>query len=144
MWSTSEYLEENATSKEKMEEWESLTLVWTKEYFLVTQVQGKNTSVTILRLKKVVESINVTIDEIGGHELKEEENESMEKNYEEEVEDKEEVEGEHEEDHKKVEEKVQQVPPNTLLALDQVLRDLVKFDLFLDFESLLKEEWKTK
>jgi hypothetical protein len=31
-----------------------------------------------LRLKKVVESINVTINEIGGCELKEEENESME------------------------------------------------------------------
>jgi hypothetical protein len=30
-----------------------------------------------LRLKKVVESINVTIDETGGRELKEEENESM-------------------------------------------------------------------
>ena len=42
-----EFLEENATSKEKMEEWESLTLMWTKEYLLVTQVQGKNTSVTI-------------------------------------------------------------------------------------------------
>jgi transposase InsO family protein len=27
--------------KEKMEEWKSLTLVWTKEYLLVTQVQGK-------------------------------------------------------------------------------------------------------
>jgi hypothetical protein len=31
-----------------------------------------------LRLNKVVESINVTIDEIGRQELKEEENESME------------------------------------------------------------------
>jgi hypothetical protein len=37
----------NATSKEKMEKWESLTLMWTKEYLLVTQVQGKHTSVTI-------------------------------------------------------------------------------------------------
>jgi hypothetical protein len=35
-----------------------------------------------LRLKKVVESINVTIDEIGRQELKEEENELMEKIYE--------------------------------------------------------------
>jgi hypothetical protein len=34
-------------SKEKMVEWESLTLVWTKEYFWVTQVQGKHTSATI-------------------------------------------------------------------------------------------------
>ena len=46
MWSTSEFLEANATSKEKMAEWESLTLVWTKEYLLVTQVQGNHTSVT--------------------------------------------------------------------------------------------------
>jgi hypothetical protein len=39
-----------------------------------------------LRLNKVVESINVTIDETGGQELKEEENESMEQLYEEETE----------------------------------------------------------
>ena len=47
MWSTLEFLEENATSKDKMEEWERLTLVWTKEYLLVTQVQGNDTSITI-------------------------------------------------------------------------------------------------
>jgi hypothetical protein len=41
------FLEENATSKENMVEWESLTLMWKNEYLLVTQVQGKNTSVTI-------------------------------------------------------------------------------------------------
>jgi hypothetical protein len=35
-----------------------------------------------LRLNKVVESINVTIDEIGRQQLKEEENESMEQLYE--------------------------------------------------------------
>jgi hypothetical protein len=29
IWSTLEYLEANDTSKENMEEWESLTLVWT-------------------------------------------------------------------------------------------------------------------
>jgi hypothetical protein len=40
-----------------------------------------------------VERINVTIDETGGRELKEEENESMEQLYEEEAEDEEEVEG---------------------------------------------------
>jgi transposase InsO family protein len=34
-------------SKEKMAKWESYTIMWTKEYFLVTQVQGKNKSVTI-------------------------------------------------------------------------------------------------
>jgi hypothetical protein len=41
----------------------------------------------ILRLNKVVENINVTIDEIGRQELKEEENESMEQLYEEETKD---------------------------------------------------------
>jgi hypothetical protein len=40
-----------------------------------------------LRLNKVVESINVTIDEIGRQELKEEENESMEQIYKEETKD---------------------------------------------------------
>jgi hypothetical protein len=40
-----------------------------------------------LRLNKVVESINATIDETGRQELKEEENESMEQLYEEEAED---------------------------------------------------------
>jgi hypothetical protein len=49
-----------------------------------------------LRLNKVVESINVTIDEIGRQELKEEENESMEQLYKEEKED--EKEGKDEED----------------------------------------------
>jgi hypothetical protein len=44
-----------------------------------------------MRLNKVVESINVTIDETGGQELKEEENESMEQLYEEEAIDEEEV-----------------------------------------------------
>jgi hypothetical protein len=51
-----------------------------------------------LRLKKVVENINVTIDETGRQELKEEENESMEQLYEEEEDDEKEVEGEDEED----------------------------------------------
>ena len=40
-----------------------------------------------MRLNKVVENINVTIDEIGGCELNEEENESMEQLHEEEAED---------------------------------------------------------
>jgi hypothetical protein len=66
-----------------------------------------------LSLNKVVESINVTIDETGGRELKEEENESMEQLYKEEVEDEEEVEGGDEEDQTKVEDQVQQVPPKT-------------------------------
>jgi hypothetical protein len=38
-----------------------------------------------MRLNKVVENINVTIDETGGQQLKEEENESMEQLYEEEA-----------------------------------------------------------
>jgi hypothetical protein len=50
-----------------------------------------------LRLNKFVESINITIDEIGIQELKEEENESMEQLYEEEAEDEKEIEGEDEE-----------------------------------------------
>jgi hypothetical protein len=40
-----------------------------------------------LRLNKVVENINVTIDETSRQELKEEENESMEQLYEDEAED---------------------------------------------------------
>jgi hypothetical protein len=60
-------------------------------------------------LNKVVESINVTIDETSGRELKEEENESVEQLYEEEAK----LEGEDEEDQTKVEEKVQQVPSKT-------------------------------
>ena len=51
-----------------------------------------------LRLNKVVESINVTIDETSRLELKEEEYESMEQIYEEEAEDEKYVEGEDEED----------------------------------------------
>jgi hypothetical protein len=42
-----------------------------------------------LRLNKFLESINVTVDETCGRELKEEENESMEQLYEEEAEDEE-------------------------------------------------------
>jgi hypothetical protein len=58
-------------------------------------------------LNKVVESINVTIDETSGRELKEEENESMEQLYEDEVE------GEDEEDQTVVDEQVRQVSPKT-------------------------------
>jgi hypothetical protein len=56
-------------------------------------------------LKTVVERINVTIDETGRQELKEEENESMEQIYKEDAEDEKEVEGEDEEDPIEVEEK---------------------------------------
>jgi hypothetical protein len=62
-----------------------------------------------LILNKIVKSINVTIDETGRKELKEEENESMEQLYEEETK----VEGEDEEDPTEAEEQVQQVPPKT-------------------------------
>jgi hypothetical protein len=66
-----------------------------------------------LRLNKVVENLNVTIDETGRQELKEEENELVEQLYEEEVEDEKEVEGEDEEDPTEAKEQVQQVPPKT-------------------------------
>jgi transposase InsO family protein len=64
-----------------------------------------------LRLNKVVESINVTIDETGRPESKEEENKSMEQLFEEEAED--EVEEEDEENPTETEEQVQQVSPKT-------------------------------
>jgi hypothetical protein len=64
-----------------------------------------------LRLNKVVESINVTIDETSRQELKEEENKSMEQLYEEET--KDEKEGEDEYDLIEIQEKVQQVTPKT-------------------------------
>jgi hypothetical protein len=66
-----------------------------------------------MRLNKVVENINVTIDETGRLESKEEENESMEQLFKEEAEDEKEVEEEEEDNPKKAEEKVQQVPPKT-------------------------------
>jgi hypothetical protein len=50
-----------------------------------------------LRLNKVEERINVTIDEIGRPKSKEEENEPMEQLFEEEAEDKKEIEEEDEE-----------------------------------------------
>ena len=59
------------------------------------------------RLNKVVESINVAIDETGRLESKEEENKSMKQLFEEEEED------EDEENPTEVEEKVQQVSPKT-------------------------------
>jgi hypothetical protein len=63
-----------------------------------------------LRLNKVVESINVTIDETDGPESKEE-NESMKKPLEEEEKDEKEVEAEDEENLTEAEEQVQQVSP---------------------------------
>jgi hypothetical protein len=60
-----------------------------------------------------VESINVTIDETGRPESKEEENKSMEQLFEEEDEKEEEEEDEDEENLTEVEEQVQQVSPNT-------------------------------
>jgi hypothetical protein len=64
-----------------------------------------------LRLNKVLESINVTIDETSRLESKQEENESMEQLFEEEVEDEKEVEEEDEDNPIEAEDQVQQVPP---------------------------------
>jgi hypothetical protein len=64
-----------------------------------------------LRLNKVVERINVTIDEIGRPESKEEENKSMKQLFEEE--DEKEEEEEDEENSIELEEQVQQVSPKT-------------------------------
>jgi hypothetical protein len=64
-----------------------------------------------LRLNNVVESINVTIDETGRLELKEEEKKSMEQLFEEET--KDEVEEEDEENPTETEEQVKQVSPKT-------------------------------
>jgi hypothetical protein len=66
-----------------------------------------------LRLNKVVESINVTIDETGRPESKEEENKSMEQLFEEEDEKEVEEEDEDEENPTEEEEQVQQVSPKT-------------------------------
>ena len=64
-----------------------------------------------IRLNKVVESINITIDEIGRLKSKEEENKSMEELFEEEEED--EVEEEDEENPTETKEKVHEVYPKT-------------------------------
>jgi hypothetical protein len=66
-----------------------------------------------LILNKVVESINVTIDETGKPESKEEENKSMEQIFEEEDEKEVEEEYEDEENMTEAEEQVQQVSPMT-------------------------------
>jgi transposase InsO family protein len=65
------------------------------------------------RINKVVESINITIDEIGRPESKEEEYKSMKQLFEEEDEKEEEEEDEDEENPTEVEEQVQQVCPKT-------------------------------
>ena len=65
-----------------------------------------------LRLKKFLESINVTIDETGRPESKEEENKSMEQLFEEE-EAEDEVEEEYEENPTETKEQAQQVSPKT-------------------------------
>jgi hypothetical protein len=66
-----------------------------------------------LRLNKVVESINVTIDETGRQESKEEEKKSMEQIFEEEDEKEVEEGDEDEENPTEEEKKVQQVFPKT-------------------------------
>jgi hypothetical protein len=64
-------------------------------------------------LNKIVESINLTINETGRTKSKEEENESMEQPSEEEAEDEKEVEEEDEENPTETKEQVQQVSPKT-------------------------------
>jgi hypothetical protein len=66
-----------------------------------------------LRLNKVVENINVTIDETGRPESKEEENKLMEQLFEEEDEKEVEEEDEDEENLTEAKEQVQQVSPKT-------------------------------
>jgi hypothetical protein len=66
-----------------------------------------------LRLNKVVESINVTIDETCRLESKEKENKSMEQIFEEEDEKELEEEDEYEENPTEGKEKVQQISPKT-------------------------------
>jgi hypothetical protein len=66
-----------------------------------------------LRLNRVVESINVTIDETSRPESKEEKNKSMKQLFEEEDEKEEEEEDEDEQNRTEVKEQVQQVSPKT-------------------------------
>jgi hypothetical protein len=106
-------LEANATSKEKMAEWESLTLVWKKGILVGYSSTRKAYKCYNLRLNKVVESINVTIDETCRPESKEEENKSMEQLFEEEDEKEVEEEDEDEKNSTEEEEQVQQVSPKT-------------------------------
>jgi hypothetical protein len=69
-----------------------------------------------LRLNKVVESINVVVDEISGRRIKEEENGSVEQLHKEEAKEEEVAEEENEEEQLEIEEQEQQylqVPPKT-------------------------------
>jgi hypothetical protein len=66
-----------------------------------------------IKLNKVMESINVTMDEIGKPKSKKEENKSMEQLFEEEDEKEEEEEDEDEENPTEIEKQVQQVSPKT-------------------------------
>ena len=87
MWSTLEFLEANATSKEdgRMGNFDSGVEKWVLVGYSSTRKTYKCYN---LRLNKVVESINVTIDEIGIPKSKKEENKSMEQLFEEEDEKK--------------------------------------------------------
>ena len=93
-----------------------MTLVWKQEetgVLVVYSSTRKEYKCYNLRLNKVVESINVTIDETRRLESKEEENESMEQPFKNEAEDEKEVEEEDEENLTELEEQVQQVFPKT-------------------------------
>jgi hypothetical protein len=105
-------LEANATSKEKMAEWKINFSRVDKGVLVGYSSTRKAYKCYNIRLNKVVESINITIDETGTPESKEEENKSMEQLFEEE-EAEYEVEEEDEENLTKTKEQVQQVSPKT-------------------------------
>jgi hypothetical protein len=105
-------LEANATSKEKMARMGKFDSRVDKGVLVGYSSTRKAYKCYNLRLNKVVESINVTIDETGRPKSKEEENKSMEQLFEEE-EAEDEVEEEDEENPTETEEQVQQVSPKT-------------------------------
>jgi hypothetical protein len=76
-------LEANATSKEKMDRMGKFDSRVDKGILVGYSSTRKAYKCYNLRLNKVVESINVTIDEIGRPKSKEEENKSMEQLFEE-------------------------------------------------------------
>ena len=113
MWSTSDFFGSKCYIKRedgKMGKFDSFVEKWVLVGYSITRKAYKCYN---LILNKVVEIINIKIDEIGRQELKEEENESMEQHYKEEDKDEKEVEGEDKEDLTEREEKFQQVPLKT-------------------------------
>jgi hypothetical protein len=83
-------LEANATSKGKTVGLENLILELIKAHWLGTQAKGnpskwKAYKCFNLRLNKIVESINVTIDETNGWKIKEENKDLVEHNHQEDL-----------------------------------------------------------